>query len=155
MLAALTGGIHLIAVLAAIVGLLIILMASAPTISVQDLRAINRVYLLTGFALIIAAMAGAVLWLTIGKPAEFYSNNPVFHAKLGLFALLVAVVAYTGLKFRTLEKNLQTPAATSAVPDTDAPIVVSDSVRRLQKTCVPLMIVVPALAWMMARGIGY
>lgn len=151
MLAAIIGSAHLIAVLAVIVGLLIILMASTPTMSMQDLQALNKVYLVTGIALIAAAGAGCVLWLAGGKPAEFYSNNPVFHTKLGLFALLLAVIAYTGLKFRQLQKQITVTAADAL----ETTIVVSDSIRRIQKTSIPLIIVIPALAWMMARGIGY
>lgn len=152
MLAAMIGSVHLIAVLAVIVGLIIVLLASHPTISAQDLQAINRVYQITGFALLLAAAAGCVLWLAGGKPAEFYSNNPVFHAKLGLFALLLAVISYTGFKFQQLQKK---HSLMSAGASDETLIAVSDSVRRMQKTCIPLMIVIPALAWMMARGIGY
>jgi putative membrane protein len=155
MLAGISAGIHLIAVLGSIVGLLIILMASAATISVQDLKAINRVYVITGLALFVAAVAGCVLWLVVGKPAEFYSNNPVFHAKLGAFILLVLIIGYTGIRFRLLENTAEISSLSSSVHSNEAPIAVSTSIRRLQKTCIPLMIIVPALAWMMARGIGY
>lgn len=151
MLAAIVASVHLIAVLAVIVGLLIILTASTPTVSAQDLQAINRVYLLTGIALLIAATAGCVLWLAGGKPVEFYNNNPVFHAKLGLFALLLAIITYTGFRFR----DLQAQQLTATAGTDQSAIVVGGAVRRLQKTCIPLILVIPALAWMMARGIGY
>lgn len=155
MLAAMLGGIHLLAVLAIIVGLIIILAASAPVIPIQDLQAINRVYLLTGIALLIAAAAGTTLWLAGGKPATFYNNNPVFHAKLGLFVVLLVITAYTGLQFRRLQKGLDTGADAAEQTDSAATIVVSAPLRLLQKACIPLMLLIPALAWMMARGIGY
>ncbi|MBU2097917.1 MAG: DUF2214 family protein [Gammaproteobacteria bacterium] len=165
MLAAVISSVHLIAVLASIVGLLVILVASAPMISAQDLKAITRVYLMTGSALLVAAAAGAVLWLAVGKPAEFYNNNPVFHAKLGLFVLLLMVLVYTGFKFRQLQRTHHTALASDTAEASSAPIAdtaptevtiqVSAAIRRMQKICIPLMIVIPALAWMMARGIGY
>jgi putative membrane protein len=159
MLAAMIGGVHLIAMLGFSVGVLVILMASTPIISAQDLTAINRVYLLSAIALLVVAVAGAVLWLAVGKPPEFYSNNPVFHAKLGLFALLVVTFIYTGLKFLQLQTLQIAPAHNNVdvAPGTsaDESIIVSNAVRRLQKTFIPLLLVIPVLAWMMARGIGY
>lgn len=151
MLAAIIDGVHLLAVLGFIAGLLVILMATTANLSHQDLRAINRVYILAGLALAVAALAGSLLWLAVGKPAEFYSNNPVFHAKLGLFALLVALFVYTGTRFRQLQNRAQA----SASSNDETEVVVSDALRRMQKICIPLIIVIPALAWMMARGIGY
>ncbi|MDP2380683.1 MAG: DUF2214 family protein, partial [Pseudohongiella sp.] len=85
MLAAVVGGIHLLFVLALVVGLMVILLASGEQVSLLDLLAIKRVYALTGSAIALVAIAGIVLWLWVGKPAAFYSNNPVFHAKMGLF----------------------------------------------------------------------
>lgn len=159
MLAALTGAVHLLAVLAIIVGFFIILTASAPKVSARDLQAINRIYLLTGAALLIAAVAGCTLWLAGGKPVGFYSNNPVFHAKLGLFALLLAATAYTGFKLQQLQKSqvVGSPASPGKLDDIDdePSIVISASIRNLQKVCLPMILVIPALAWMMARGIGY
>lgn len=148
MLAAIIGGVHLIAVVGFAIGLLIILTASSPQVSAQDLKAIQRVYLLSALALVIAAIAGGLLWLAVGKPAPFYTNNPVFHAKLGLFMLLLCVLAFTGVGIGRLQ-------AKAAVPAGDSAITLSAGLRRLQKTMIPLLLIIPVLAWLMARGIGY
>jgi uncharacterized membrane protein len=39
--------------------------------------------------------------------------------------------------------------------DSDAAIPLSKNLRRLQKALIPLLIAIPVLAYLMARGIGY
>ena len=147
MLAAFVGGIHLLLVLALIIGLMVILLASAEQVSRQDLLAIRRIYALTGITIVLVAIAGVVLWLWVGKPAAFYSNNPVFHAKMGLFMLLCTLFSYNAYRVYHLPVD---PAA-----DTDTPVLLTTLHRRLQKALIPLMIAIPVLAYLMARGIGY
>lgn len=147
MLAAFVGGIHLLLVLALVVGILVILLASAEQVSPQDLLAIKRVYKLTGASLVLVAIAGMILWLWVGKPAAFYSNNPVFHAKLGLFLLLGALFSYNAYRVHHLQ------GAQATDPETQIPL--GNTHRRLQKALIPLLIVIPVLAYLMARGVGY
>lgn len=147
MLAAIVGGIHLLLVLALVVGILVILLASAEQVSPQDLLAIQRVYKLTGVSLVLVAIAGLILWLWVGKPAAFYSNNPVFHAKLGLFLLLGALFSYNAYRVQHLPSTHTT--------DPEALIPLGNTHRRLQKALIPLLIAIPILAYLMARGIGY
>lgn len=151
MLAAILGGVHLIAVLAIIAGYIIILAASAPTVSRQDLQAINQVYFLTGLALVVAATAGIALWQIGAKPAAFYNNNPVFHAKMGMFMLLLVITAYTGIKCRQAQHS----HAYAADNATEKVIALGNFIRPLQKAGIVLLLVIPLMAWMMARGIGY
>jgi len=148
MLTALVDAIHMLAVLAVLAGLLISMVASKPLIASDDLRSINVIYTITGIALLVAAIAGMVLWLSIGKPAEFYSNNPVFHSKMGLFTLLLLISGFLAHRFRALQREF--PAQTSGDN-----IPVPALLRRLQKAAFALVLVIPVLAWMMARGIGY
>lgn len=148
MLTALVDAIHMLAVLAILAGLLISMVASKPLIASDDLRSINVIYTITGIALLVAAIAGMVLWLSIGKPAEFYSNNPVFHSKMGLFTLLLLLSGFLAHRFRALQHEF--PAQTSGDN-----IPVPALLRRLQKVAFALVLVIPVLAWMMARGIGY
>lgn len=147
MLAAFVGGIHLLLVLAIVVGVLVILLASTEQVSPQDLLAIQRVYKLTGASLVLVGIAGLILWLWVGKPAAFYSNNPVFHAKLGLFLLLGVLFSYNAYRVHTLQS--------AHLTDPEAQIPLGNTHRRLQKALIPLLIAIPVLAYLMARGIGY
>lgn len=148
MLTALVDAIHMLAVLAVLAGLLIAMVASKAVIASDDLRSINMIYTMTGIALLIAAAAGMTLWLQVGKPAEFYSNNPVFHSKMGLFALLLFLTGFTAHRFRALQRQFTSAEAREDIP-------VPALLRRLQKATMALALVIPVLAWLMARGIGY
>lgn len=146
MVTALVDAIHMLAVLAILAGLLITMVASKPLIASDDLQSINLVYVVTGIALLVAAVAGLLLWLQVGKPAEFYSNNPVFHSKMGLFGLLLLLAGFLAHRFKALQRQYPEPTDTIPVPAL---------LRRLQKATLALALLMPVLAWMMARGIGY
>jgi putative membrane protein len=147
MLAAFVGAVHLLLLLAVLVGVMVILLASADELYVQYLLALKRVYALTGIAMILLALAGTTLWFWGAKPSTFYTNNPVFHAKLGLFGLMFLLFVYNGYRVHRL--STQHPA------DTGTAIALSKNLRRLQKALIPLLIAIPVLAYLMARGIGY
>jgi putative membrane protein len=99
----------------------------------------RKIYALTAVAIVLSVGAGVILWLVVGKPAAFFSNNPVFHAKMALVATLLATLFYPAW-------YLCRPQSSPGIPAT---------VLRLQKCALPLMLVIPALAYLMARGIGY
>ena len=63
-------------------------MALKPTINGEDSRNLARVDALYGIGAALTLLFGLILWLWVGKPSEFYSLNPIFHFKLGLFFLL-------------------------------------------------------------------
>lgn len=59
-----------------------------PNLSGHQIKRLSVVDGIYGLSAIIAVAAGLVLWLVIGKPADFYTSNPTFHLKLGLAILL-------------------------------------------------------------------
>ena len=148
MLTALLDAFHMLTVLATLAGLLIVMVASKPVISAEDLQSIKMVYRLTGISLVLAACAGLTLWLSsTGKPSEFYSGNPVFHAKMGLFVVVFLLAGYAAHGVIALQRQH------SGSPEDS--ISVPGSLRLVQKLTFILALVVPVLAWLMARGIGY
>jgi putative membrane protein len=148
MLTAMFDAFHILAVLATLAGLLIVMVASKPVITAEDLRSINIVYSLTAVTLVLAASAGLMLWLgSAGKPSEFYSGNPIFHAKMGLFGLVLLLAAYAAHRFRALQRQYGANTSDS--------ISVAGPLRAVQKLTFILALILPVLAWLMARGIGY
>lgn len=161
---ALVRTIHLIGVLGTGLSVLLLVLASRPLISGDDLVGVRRVYLALLIALGVTALAGVALWLWVGKPAAFFSNNPVFHAKLSLFALVILMLAWPAWYFSRLSADQ--PADETPLPNlsnlsnlSNSPnlsnLPVSALVRRLQKATLPLLLLIPILAYLMARGIGY
>ena len=117
-------------------------MAIKPEISGEDARNLARVDSVLGISAIAVLLFGLALWLWVGKPADFYSTNPVFHVKLGLFLIVFLLSLYPAIFFfrnrKTKEEAIQVPKA----------------VITLLRLEIILLIPIPILATLMARGIG-
>lgn len=109
-----------------------------------EYNAVARVYIYTLLAALVTLSGGLALWLLVGKPAAFFSNNPVFHAKMALFVILLGLLAWPAWYFLS-HKNVSCPQ----------PAEVPSAVVRLQKAALPVLLIIPVLAYLMARGIGY
>lgn len=149
MIEALVRTIHLTGALGAGLSVLLLVLASRRLVSPEDLAGVRRIYLALLVALTITGLAGAALWLWVGKPAAFFSNNPVFHAKLSLFALVILMLIWPAWYFYRLSGESPTDITVAS------PLPVSALVRRLQNATLPLLLLIPVLAYLMARGIGY
>lgn len=135
--------LHLLAALILGMAVLVTNLGISRSLSPEDRRALRGMLLVQVAAAVIAALAGMTLWLFAGRPAEFYNGNPVFHAKLLLFAVLVLLAAPAALHLRV----------TAIVPEHQqrTPRYVLLALR-LQLAALPGILL---LAWLMARGVGY
>lgn len=117
-------------------------MAIKPSINREDAHNLARVDLAAGAGAVLSFLFGLILWLWVGKPAQFYSANPVFHAKLVLFFAIVLLAMYPARFFfrhaKTEQDSLDVPVA----------------VRRILRLELILLLIMPLLATLMARGIG-
>ncbi len=141
---ALFSGLHLFGALGMAAGLVIATLAAGSLAADSQqhesaYRTFRKIYGYTGLAVIVTIGAGLMLWLAVGKPAAFFSNNPVFHAKLALVATLLATAVYPAWFLCRAQGQQPVPQA----------------VLRMQKSTLPLLLVVPVLAYLAARGIGY
>lgn len=110
---------------------------------VDDIRRLARIDMLYGVCATAVAVFGAILWLSgLGKPASFYAANPVFHAKLGLFVFIALISIYPTVFFM---RHRRSAAATIEVPR---------SVLIVVRTELALLLVLPVLAALMAKGVG-
>lgn len=148
MLEALIRGLHLMSVLAVFVGMLIVLPSASTPIDRESGSQLLKIYYLKLSALLIAALTGLTLWLAVGKPASFYTDNPVFHAKLGVFAIVALVLLTQAVVIRQFLGQIT--HAEKAQP-AKLPRWLGAS----QKAVVVLFLAAPPLAYLMARGIGY
>ena len=134
--------LHLIPALIFAGALIIENMAIKPVITREDAHNLARVDAVCGMAALIIFGFGLSLWLWVGKPADFYSSNPVFHTKLGLFVLLIVCAIYPALFF---VRHRHTEQETIMVPV---------GLRLLLRLELALLFIIPFLAWAMSRGIG-
>ena len=88
--------------------------------------------------------SGLMKLLVYGKPASYYMQNGLFHVKITLFAVAVLLSIYSTIKFI---KNRNTPS--------DATAVYPGAIGVLLKIQLVLLLTIPMLAVMMARGYGF
>lgn len=96
----------------------------------------------------LAVLATGLLRAFYGsKGAAFYFGNPVFHAKLGVYLLVAALSVPVTLAFRRWARALRHD-------ETSVPAREIRRVRGYLLAELVLLALLPALAVMMARGIG-
>lgn len=114
------------------------------TIARAEVARLARIDAIYGIAALTLLAAGFTLWLGgIGKPAEFYSRNWIFHTKISLFALVGILSIYPTIFFLKNRKG-----------NPDDRINVPSSVLLLLRIELGLIAFIPLLAGLMARGIG-
>ncbi|WP_299941111.1 DUF2214 family protein [uncultured Microbulbifer sp.] len=113
------------------------------TLVIEMRKKLAFIDLVYGISAVLTLTAGLFLWLYVGKPKEFYSDNPVFHAKLGLF-LVIALISVIPTVFLLKNRN-------SAKPVLDVPTHII-AIKRLELL---LLLMLPYLGVLISRGTGY
>ena len=116
--------------------------AIKPQVTGVDAHNLAKVNIVSGVSAIFVLTFGLALWLWVGKPSEFYSSNPIFHAKLGLFTLMVLCAIAPTIFFNKHSKSEEEVI--------EVPLLL----RVLLKFQLVLLVLIPVLALLMARGIG-
>lgn len=106
------------------------------------LAKIDAVY---GIAALTLLAAGLTLWLgSYGKPAMFYNKNWMFHLKIGLFICIGLLSIYPTVFF--LKQRMGDPRESVEVPS---------RVFGMLRLELLILCIIPLLAGLMARGVGY
>jgi putative membrane protein len=109
----------------------------------DQIRRLARIDMMYGVCATAVAVFGAILWLGgVGKPASFYSANPVFHTKLGLFVFIALISIYPTVFFMRHRRSQATC------------VVVPGSVLWVVRAELALLLALPVLAALMAKGVG-
>lgn len=107
-------------------------------------RRIARVDAAYGASALIVLVSGLMRLMVFGKPVAYYMKNGLFHVKITLFVVAVLLSVYPTIKFI---KNRKAPV--------DGKVVYPGSVGVLLKIQLLILLVIPMLAVMMARGYGF
>lgn len=113
-----------------------------PEMSNADLKKISAIDLIYGLSVLVVLTAGLSLWFLVGKPSGFYSSNPVFHIKVGLFLLIGLLSIYPTAFFL---KNRKSSASVIVVPRAVAMFI---------RVELLFLVLIPLLAVLMAQGYG-
>src|SRR5215510_4305635 len=123
----------------------VMLHAQMPPVHLQR---VARTDLFYGIAAGVVFLTGLLRFAYFGKGIHFYLGNPLFYVKVGMFLLVALISIYPTVQFlswRNMLKQDQMPAV-------DTPRVTRlRSVIRLE---LGLLLVIPLLAVLIARGIG-
>lgn len=110
-----------------------------------ELSRLSRIDMVYGIAALTLLSAGLTLWLgSVGKAAEFYSKNWVFHLKITCFLMVGLLSIYPTIFFIKNRKGEQTEL-----------VSIPKSVFWMLRLELTLLLIIPLLAGIMARGIGY
>jgi len=109
-----------------------------------ELGRLARIDAIYGLAALTLLGAGLTLWLgSIGKPAEFYSKNWIFHTKISLYIVIGLLSIYPTVFF--IKKRKGVPDETIEIPK---------AIFWMLRLEILLIFIIPILAGIMAKGIG-
>ncbi len=109
---------------------------------IDRLSKIDAVY---GLAAITLLSAGLTLWLgEVGKPAIYYSKNWIFHTKLSLFVTIGILSIYPTIFFIKNRKG-----------HPEEKIKIPSAIFWMLRFELLLLFIIPLLAGLMARGVGF
>lgn len=134
--------LHFVAIFGVTAAVIIENLAVKPSISKEDAINLAKISLIDNVSLLLTLMAGYTLWFWVGKPSEFYTENPVFLAKLIIFSI---ILVFGFFPFNFFKRNKNSIQESLLVPPTTIFCV------RLRGA---LLIVAVMLAFLTARGIG-
>jgi putative membrane protein len=116
-----------------------------PRLSRAAITRIARVDAIYGLAALTLLGAGLTLWLSgAGKPTVFYSKNWIFHTKITCFLLVGLLSIYPTVFFIKARKGNQ-----------DDQVDIPKSIFWMLRFELLLLFIIPLLAGLMAKGIGF
>jgi len=109
-----------------------------------ELKRLSRIDAIYGLAALTLLGAGLTLWFSgVGKPAVYYSQNWIFHLKITCFLIIGLLSIYPTVFFI---KNRG---------DQNEVVQVPSVIFWLLRMELLLLLIIPLLAGLMARGVGF
>ena len=119
-----------------------LLQANSSAMNRRDMRKLALIDGIYGLAAVVTMIAGLLLWFKVGKGSAFYTPNHLLHLKVGLFAVMALLSIYPTVFFL---KHRKTKAESTPIPK---------AIIMLVRCELLILLIIPALASMMAQGIG-
>jgi len=132
--------LSLILLMAAVLGQHLLLRSRMSRARIARVQRLDIVYAITAIGVL---ATGLLQWFWVGKPAQFYSSNPVFHAKFTLFLVVGLLSIYPSVFFGRHRKG-----------DPDEEVGVPRALIWCVRIELVLLFLMPALATLMASGWG-
>lgn len=117
-----------------------------PQMTRAEIRRLSIIDAIYGIGALVAIAAGLTLWFGgVGKAAEFYSKNFVFHTKITLVVILAILSIFPTVFFLKNRKGAS-PEEIVEIPG---------RIKMFIRIQLFLLLLIPLCATLMARGIGY
>jgi putative membrane protein len=137
--------IHFISIFAIVSSLVSEHMLLKKTLTRAEIGKLATIDAIYGIAALSLLTAGLTLWLGgFGKPAVYYTKNWVFHTKLTCFLLVGILSIYPTIFFIKNRKG-----------DASEVVAIPKSIFWMLRIELLLLFIIPLLAGLMARGIGF
>ena len=107
-------------------------------------RKLARIDALYGLAALTILGSGLLKVFAGDKPAAYYGHNPLFHVKMTLFVVALIMSVYPAIHFVRQRKAAA-----------EAPVAMPGSIGLLLRLQMVVLVLIPLLAVLMARGYGY
>jgi putative membrane protein len=115
-----------------------------PTLTRKEIRRIATIDGIYGLAAVVLLVAGLTLWLgSYTKPEAYYSQNWIFLTKVGCFAIIGLLSIYPTVFFLRNRKGKELDNVT-----------IPKAIFWALRMELMLLAIIPALAGLMARGMG-
>lgn len=111
----------------------------------REIGRLARIDAVYGMAALVLLTVGLTLWLGgVGKPAMYYSKNWIFHTKISLFIVVGLLSIHPTVFFIKNRKG-----------NLEEDINVPKSIFWALRVELLLLFIIPLLAGLMAKGVGY
>lgn len=140
--------LHYLAVLITVAALLAELLHCHQDMQPPDIRKLVRIDLVYFIAAMAALATGLARVFLVGKGWSFYSHNPVFYIKVALFVAVGLISVPPTLQFQRWMKALRAGEGRVLTSEQIA------ATRNFLLAEAALLLLIPLLAVLMARGIG-
>ncbi|WNO09201.1 DUF2214 family protein [Teredinibacter sp. KSP-S5-2] len=111
-------------------------------VSRQDFKRLAMIDMAYGICALVVFASGMTLWLGVGKPASFYSQNWIMHLKVTLFFVIALLSVYPTVFFI---KNRKTESEEITLPKKIVWCIRGE---------LTLLVIMPLLGVLLGRGVG-
>ena len=138
--------LHFVFIFAVVSSVVVEHLLLKPQMTRQEIKRLSTIDAVYGIGSVFIVAAGMILWLSdIGKPAAFYTQNHIFLTKVGLFVIVGLLSIYPTVFFLKNRKG----------EDSEELVTIPKVIKVLIRIELLILFLIPLLATMMAKGIGY
>ena len=135
--------LHFVSVLTLVAAVVVQHWGMRTVMTRTEIGRLQRVDIVYAISVVGVLATGFLQWLAVGKPADFYSANGIFHLKLTLFLVVGLISIYPSMFFSRNRKG-----------DPDTQVTIPKLIVWSVRTELILLFAMPLLATLMARGMG-